>query len=95
MKKIIVFALALSVFLGGTSAHADGFDMLELGCEDTLDDDESRDYFITWMIGYLGAKHNDTMYSPEILQTLRDRTMRMCEERPTATTGDILRHLSQ
>lgn len=97
MKKIIVFALAMSVFFGVATAHAEDeeFNVLDLECQETFSDEEMRHYFTIWMTGYLGAKHNDTMYSPEILQALQDRTGKMCQERPDATLGDIVEHLSQ
>lgn len=96
MKKIIMLALALSVFVGAQTAKADeSFSMLELTCEEFLSDTEGMPYAVFWMSGYLGAKTNDVVISGDGMVKFTEYVAGMCQERPQATLGEAINVMLQ
>lgn len=96
MKKIIMLALALSLFMGVSTAKADEpFDMTALTCDEVLSDAEGLPYTIFWVSGYIGAKVNEPVISGEIMEALTQMVGDMCSERPDATLGQVMDNLMQ
>lgn len=96
MKKLIMLALALSVFVGAQVAHADdSFKVTDLTCNDFLSDEEGMPYTLFWMAGYLGAKSNQPVLGSAIMEQFSGMVIGMCQESPEATLGDVLNHLGQ
>lgn len=96
MKKIIMLALALSLFMGVSTAKADEpFDMTALTCDEVMSDAEGLPYTIFWMSGYLGAKTNEPLISGEIMEAFTQIVAEMCTEKPEATLGQVMDNLMQ
>lgn len=96
MKKLIMLALALSVFVGAQVARADEpVNVTELTCEETLSDEEGFVYTLFWMTGYLGAKTNEPFLSEDIIDQFGTRVADMCTEKPEATIGDVMNAMLQ
>ncbi|MFI3270531.1 MAG: HdeA/HdeB family chaperone [Pseudomonadota bacterium] len=94
MKKIIMLALALSLFVGAQTANADdSFNMTELTCDELLSDGEGFPYSIFWMAGYLGAQSGHPFIGGEIMTQLTETVAAMCQEKPDATVGQVLEAL--
>ncbi len=96
MKKLIMLALALSLFVGVHPAKADdSFSMTEMTCEELLSDEEGLPYALFWMAGYLGAKTDDVVMSGAAIEQFTEQVVNMCTERPEATIGDMLNYFLQ
>lgn len=92
MKKIIMLALALSLFGGVQSAKADDlFNMTELTCDELLSDAEGFPYSIFWMAGYLGAVTGQPVIGGDMMEQFTEAVAGMCQENPAATVGDVLK----
>lgn len=95
MKRIIMLALALSLFMGASVAKAGPVDMTTVTCDEITNDHEGFMTCSLWIMGYLAGKTDDTHFGGERLDKFGDQLWAMCVERPEATLGEVVNYLLQ
>lgn len=91
MKRIaaIFVAAAMLYFTQAAGADDQGIDIAQIKCAQLLQsDDKAKSFMMSWIVGYLSAKNNNTVMSSDYMAKLGTYLETYCGENPDTPVLD-------